>query len=67
MWMYTGENDPTRMLRQGLYEGKSMEEMLSLMFKGKVSDFPIELSRAGFHANLHVLEVSIYLTASGFS
>lgn len=66
MWMYTGENDPTRALRQGLYEGKLMQEMLSLMFKGKVFDFPNKPSEVGFHANTLVSEVSICLTALGF-
>lgn len=60
MWRYTRENDPTRVIQGGFFEGKSMWEMLSLMFKGKASDFPNEPIRSVLHVNSPVVEVSIY-------
>lgn len=58
MWQFTGKNDPTRVIRGGFFEGRSMQEMLSLMFKGKATEFPNDSSDAGFSAHVQMIEVS---------
>lgn len=35
-----------------------MQEMLSLMFKGKTRDFPNDVSDVGFNAQVRTIEVS---------
>lgn len=55
MHWYTGENDP-RAIRGPFFESKSIQEMLSLLFKGKMTDFPTELSNMGFLASVLVAE-----------
>lgn len=58
MWEYTEEDDPTRVIQGGFFEGKSMQEMMSLMFKGKVMAFHNDVSDAGFNAQVRMIEVS---------
>lgn len=35
MWEYNGTDDSTRAIRKGFYEGRSLKDMLALMFKGE--------------------------------
>jgi hypothetical protein len=65
MWVYIGEDDPTREIWGDFYENKSIQEMLSIMFKGKMTDFPNAWTTAGFSSTVLVAEVSIYLSSSG--
>lgn len=41
-----------------------MREMLYLMFKGKMTNFPNEVTDAGFTAEVLVAKVSIFLEVS---
>lgn len=59
MHQYTGEDDPTRANRGPFFASKFIQEMLSLLFKGKMSDFPTALSNMGFSATVLVAEVNI--------
>lgn len=42
MWEYNPKDDSTRAIRGGYYEGRSLRDMLTLMFKGRATDFPNE-------------------------
>lgn len=59
MHQYTGQEDAPRSIQNAFFEGKSIQEMLSLMFKGKISDFPGEVTFDGFSAVVPVAEVNI--------
>lgn len=61
MYMYTDEGDVTRSLHEGYYEGKSPQEILSMMFKGKTADFAKEIKFFGFSAEDPPKEVSIVI------
>lgn len=64
MWEYNGLDDSTHTIRGWFYKGNPLREMLSLLFKGKASNFSNEHRNTGFHANLQVLEV---ITCPAFS
>lgn len=66
IWKYTegGGDNPTRAIRGGFFENKPMREMLYLMFKGKMTNFPNEVTNAGFTAEVLVVKVSIFLEVS---
>lgn len=40
MYLYTGQDDVTKSIKNALFEGKSTKEMLSQMFRGKLFGFP---------------------------
>lgn len=48
MWADTGEGDDTRAIRGDLYGGKSMQEMFSLLFKGKALEFLADYADRGY-------------------
>lgn len=50
MWEYNGTDDSTLAIRGGFYEGRSLKDMLSLMFRGEASDFFEEPRVDGFSA-----------------
>lgn len=64
MFQYTGKDDVTKAIRADFFETKLIQEMLSLMFKGKIADFPVEPTHCGFSAKLPIAEVSISLAFS---
>lgn len=48
MYRYTSKDGVNRSIRTDYFEGKSLQEMISMMFKGKTMDFPAETSLAGY-------------------
>ena len=48
MAIHQGECDPIRAIRGDFFENKSLREMLSMMFKGKMANFPNDPFEAGF-------------------
>lgn len=52
MFMYTDETDNTTSIRGDFYEGKSLQEMISMLFKGKTSDFLTDVVYGGFSTDV---------------
>lgn len=59
MFQYTGEDDVTRAIKADFFKSKLIQEMLALMFKGKIANFPTEPIYTGFSTTILPAEVSI--------
>ena len=51
MHQYGGQDDITQVIQVNFFEGRSIQEMLSLMFKNKIVDFPTKPDYYGFLAS----------------
>lgn len=61
MWMYNSSDDAIWTIRGSFYEGKSMQEMLSLMFKGRTANFPSDTNDTDFSSMKPMMMVSLML------
>lgn len=59
MHQYARKDDVTKSIWNAFFEVKSIKEMLSLMFKGEISDFSEELTFNDFSTKL-LAKVNIY-------
>lgn len=59
MHMYTGKEDDTVSIPGEFFEGKSIQEMRTLFFKGGAADFPTNTGWTGFSSALRPKKVTV--------
>lgn len=59
MHQYGGQDNVTREIQATFFEGKSILDMLSLMFKRKIVDFLTKPAHCGLSTEVLQIEVSI--------